>query len=98
MALYFLICRELGQPAIFPGNAYSYNLVDDCSSAKGLADLSVWSMTQEHTKDEAFNHVNGDTYIWRYFWPRIGAYFGVEVSSTLSVLQLHYPLTFPSSL
>jgi hypothetical protein len=80
MALYFLICRELGQEPVFPGNAYFYNSVDDCSSAKGLADISVWAVTQEHTKDEAFNHVNGDTYVWRYFWPRMGRYFGVDVS------------------
>ncbi|OAL44489.1 hypothetical protein IQ07DRAFT_684754 [Pyrenochaeta sp. DS3sAY3a] len=78
-ALYFLICRELGEVPVFPGNSYFYNCVDDCSSAKGLADLSVWAMTNEHTKDEAFNHVNGDTYVWRYTWPQLGAYFGVEV-------------------
>ena len=90
MALYFLICRELGQPAPFPGNSYFYNAVDDCSSAKGLADLSVWATTQEHTKDEAFNHVNGDTYVWRYFWPRIGAYFGAEVSCASHVLYCMY--------
>lgn len=79
-ALYFLICRELGEVPVFPGNSYFYNCVDDCSSAKGLADLSVWAMTNEHTKDEAFNHANGDTYVWRYTWPQLGAYFGVDVS------------------
>lgn len=81
MALYFLISKELGQNAEFPGNDYFYNCVDDASSAKGIADISVWAMTQEHTKDEAFNSVNGDTYVWKYFWPRIAAYFGAEVSA-----------------
>jgi nucleoside-diphosphate-sugar epimerase len=79
MALYFLISRELGQVAKFPGNQFFYNCVDDCSSAKGIADISVWAMTQEHTKNEAFNTVNGDTYIWKYHWPRLAAYFGAEV-------------------
>ncbi|KAL1594142.1 hypothetical protein SLS59_008976 [Nothophoma quercina] len=81
MALYFLISKELGQNAEFPGNDYFYNCVDDASSAKGIANISVWAMTQEHTKDEAFNSVNGDTYVWKYFWPRIAAYFGAEVSA-----------------
>ncbi|KAH6642755.1 hypothetical protein C7974DRAFT_301837 [Boeremia exigua] len=81
MALYFLISRELGQKAEFPGNDYFYNCVDDCSSAKGIADISVWAMTEEHTKDEAFNYVNGDTYVWKHHWPRIAAYFGAEPGS-----------------
>ncbi|EMC95142.1 hypothetical protein BAUCODRAFT_527477 [Baudoinia panamericana UAMH 10762] len=78
MALYFLINRELGTNAPFPGNQFFYNCVDDCSSATGLADISVWAMSNEHTKDEAFNSVNGDTYVWRYFWPRIADYFGAK--------------------
>ncbi|KAL1792315.1 hypothetical protein ACET3X_008822 [Alternaria dauci] len=78
MALYFLINRELGQVAQFPGNQYFWECVDDCSSARGIADISVWAMTQEHTKNEAFNTVNGDTYTWKYTWPRLAAHFGAE--------------------
>jgi hypothetical protein len=79
LALYFLINKELGQVAAFPGNNFFWNCMDDCSSAKGIADISVWAMTQEHTKNEAFNSVNGDTYIWKYHFPRLAAYFGAEV-------------------
>lgn len=79
LALYMLICKEAGEVPRFPGNKYFYNSVDDCSYAGGLADLSVWATTQEHTKNEAFNHVNGDTYVWRYFFKRIGKYFGIDV-------------------
>ncbi|KEF54721.1 uncharacterized protein A1O9_09163 [Exophiala aquamarina CBS 119918] len=79
LALYLLISREMGQTPKFPGNRYFYNAVDDCSYAPAIADLSVWATTQEHTKNEAFNSVNGDTYIWRYLFRRIGKYLGMEI-------------------
>lgn len=80
LALYILITKELGETPRFPGNKYFYNSVDDDSYAVSLADMSVWAVTHEHTKDEAFNHANGDTYVWRYFWRWIGKYWGVDVS------------------
>ncbi|KAL4974756.1 hypothetical protein BDW66DRAFT_161055 [Aspergillus desertorum] len=67
LALYFLICCETGEFPRFPGNQYFYNCVDDNSYAP---------------TNEAFNHANGDTFVWRYFFPRIGAYFGLEVPET----------------
>ena len=80
MALYFLICREMGEPATFPGNKTFYNTVDDQSYAPGIADMSVWALTSPQCKNEDFVHVNGDVIMWRYFWPAIGSYFGLEVS------------------
>lgn len=79
--LYMLVCRELGQPPNFPGNATSWNLVDDNSYAPSLADLSVWAVSHDNCKDEAFNHVNGDVFVWRYIWQDIAAYFGLEVGN-----------------
>lgn len=79
LALYFLICRETGEPPRFPGNEFFYNCPDDNSYAPSLADLTVWASTTPHAANEAFNHVNGDTFVWRYLFPRLGAYFGVEV-------------------
>ena len=80
LALYMLVCRELGEIPKFPGNRFYYNTVDDNSYAPSLADMSVWAVSNEHTKNEPFNHVNGDTFVWRYLWPKFGRYFGVEVS------------------
>ncbi|KAJ5161864.1 hypothetical protein N7492_007256 [Penicillium capsulatum] len=77
--LYMLVCRELGQPPTFPGNSTSWNLVDDNSYAPSLADLSVWAVSHDHCKDEAFNHVNGDVFIWKYIWQEIAAHLGIEV-------------------
>lgn len=79
LALYMLISKELNEIPIFPGNKYFYNSVDDNSFAGGLADISVWASTQAHTKNEAFNHVNGDVFVWRYFFEKIGKYFGLDV-------------------
>lgn len=79
LALYILTCKEQGEMPRFPGNKFFYNSVDDNSYAVSLADMSVWASTHEHTKNEAFNHANGDTFVWRYFWPKIGKYFGLEV-------------------
>ncbi|KAL4943641.1 hypothetical protein BDV06DRAFT_221093 [Aspergillus oleicola] len=82
LALYFLICRETGEFPRFPGNQFFYNCPDDNSYAPSLADLSVWATTNPEAANEAFNHVNGDTFVWRYFFPRIGEYFGLEVPET----------------
>ena len=81
LALYMLICREMGELPRFPGNKYFYNSVDDNTYAVSLADMTIWATTSEHTKNEAFNHANGDTFVWRYFFARVGGYFGMEVSA-----------------
>ena len=84
LALYFLICLETGEVPRFPGNKYFYNCVDDSSYAPSIADLSVWAMTNPKAANHAFNHANGDTFVWRYFFERIGNYFTLEVSSESS--------------
>ena len=79
LAVYLLCCKEMGQTPVFPGNKFFYNAVDDCSYAPSLADMNVWAATSEHAKNEAFNHTNGDVYVWKHFWPKLARYFGVEV-------------------
>ncbi|PKX88822.1 SDR family oxidoreductase [Aspergillus novofumigatus IBT 16806] len=79
IVIYMLICRELNEPAKFPGNEYFWNSVDDSSYAPSLADLSVWAVSHDHCKDEAFNHVNGDVFVWKYLWQDIAEYFGLKV-------------------
>jgi hypothetical protein len=88
LALYILVCKEQGEVPIFPGNKYVYNAVDDNSFAGGLADISVWATTNEHTKNEDFVHVNGDCFVWRYFFQKIGKYFGVDVSHSTENLPV----------
>ncbi|KAF5866479.1 hypothetical protein ETB97_012033 [Aspergillus alliaceus] len=78
VAIYMLICRELGQPAQFPGNEYFWNSIDDNSYAPSLADLTIHATTHDHCKNEDFLHSNGDVFVWRYLWQDVAKYFGVE--------------------
>ncbi|PWY83404.1 NAD-dependent epimerase/dehydratase [Aspergillus heteromorphus CBS 117.55] len=78
IAIYMLICRELNEPANFPGNEYFWNSIDDNSYSPSLADLTVWASSQDHCRDEAFNHVNGDVFVWKYLWQDVAEYFGVD--------------------
>lgn len=80
LAQYFLICRELNQPAVYPGNYNGYHQVEMQCYAPSIADLHVWALTQEHTKNEAFNHGNGDPMAWRFLWKLFGEYFGVSLN------------------
>lgn len=89
LAIYILCCREIGESPMFPGNEYFFNSVDDCSYAPSIADMSVWASTTEQAKNQAFNHTNGDVFMWRYFWPKLLGYFGVEASA-LSPIPFHY--------
>lgn len=86
-AIYFLICRELGEEPKFPGNELIYNTLDDSSSATSLADLTVHVTTEELAKNEDFIHTNGDVYMWRYFWPFLASHFGLEASSHILHLR-----------
>ena len=80
-ALYFLVCKELGEEAIMPTNQNYWNSYDDCSYAPLIADLTIYASTHPRCGNEAFNVVNGDNFSWRYMWPRLAAYFGAEASS-----------------
>ncbi|KAL3471422.1 hypothetical protein BJX99DRAFT_266740 [Aspergillus californicus] len=60
IAQYVLICRELNQPPKSPGTLDSYHRVEQQSYAPSIADLTIWAATQDHCKDEVFNHANGD--------------------------------------
>ncbi|CAG9946906.1 unnamed protein product [Clonostachys rosea f. rosea IK726] len=79
LAIYLLCCRETGEAPIFPGNKLFFQTADDCSYAPSIADMSVWASTHEHTSNEAFNHTNGDVFLWKYFWPQLGQYFGMDI-------------------
>lgn len=81
LAQYFLICRELGETPKWPGNLRNYHRVEDQSYAPSIADLTVWATTQEHCKDEAFNHTNGDVILFKFLWAHLAKYFNMEIPS-----------------
>lgn len=78
-AVYILVNKELGIEAPFPGPSSRLDLVDDISYAPAIADMTLWAATNEHTKNEDFNNASGDTVVYRYFWPELASYFGLQV-------------------
>ncbi|KAH8893970.1 hypothetical protein GQ53DRAFT_717713 [Thozetella sp. PMI_491] len=81
LALYFLVCRELGVEAIMPTNQIYWGGYEDISDYRLVADISVWASTHPHAGNQAFNISNGDHFSWRYMWPRLATYFGAEATS-----------------
>jgi hypothetical protein len=82
LAVYFLLWWEIGQPPHFPGNEYTWTGVNQKSYAPGIADLAIFATTHDHCANQAFNHADGDVMIWKTFWPKMAAYWGMEVSHT----------------
>jgi nucleoside-diphosphate-sugar epimerase len=78
LSAYATLCKELGRPFVFPGSATQWNGVTDVTDADLLADQIIFCATHEAGQDEAFNIANGDVFRWRWLWPQIAAYFGVE--------------------
>lgn len=81
IAVYFLICRELGTEAPMPTNQRYWEGTDDVSYGPLIADLTIYASTNSHCANEAFNIANGDYFTWKYLWPRLADYFGAKASS-----------------
>jgi len=78
LAVYAAICKETGQPFVFPGSHLQWNALTDVTDARLLARHLEWAAVTPKAHNEAFNVVNGDVFRWRWLWPQIAAYFGVE--------------------
>ena len=80
LAVYASICRETGRPFVFPGSRQSWEGLVDMTDARLLARHLEWASTSEAGRDQAFNVVNGDLFRWRWLWPRLAAWFGIEAA------------------
>jgi nucleoside-diphosphate-sugar epimerase len=78
LAAHATICKERGRPFVFPGSATQWNSVTDVTDADLLADQIIWCATHDAGKNEPFNIANGDVFRWRWLWPQIAEYFGLE--------------------
>jgi nucleoside-diphosphate-sugar epimerase len=78
LAVYATLCRETGQPFIFPGSHEQWNALTDVTDARILAEQLRWAATTPAAYGHAFNISNGDLFRWRWLWPQLAAYFGVE--------------------
>ena len=79
IAVYGAICKELGLPLSFPGRPGAYEILTEATEAAHLADAIVWMATTKTCANQAFNLFNGDPFRWRNLWPRIAAFFEIEV-------------------
>lgn len=78
LAVYASLCKATGQPFIFPGSAAQWNGVVDMTDARLLAQHLAWAATSPAGQNQDFNIVNGDVFRWRWMWPKLAAYFGIN--------------------
>lgn len=78
LAVQASLCKELNLPFIFPGSQTQWNSLTDMTDSGLLAEHMLWAATEEHAGNQAYNIVNGDVFRWRWMWPRLAAYFGLE--------------------
>lgn len=81
IAIYASISKELGLPLRFPGKPGAYDSLLEMTDAGLLAEGTIWAA--EHARNEAFNIANGDLFRWRSLWPKLAAYFDIEVAPPL---------------
>jgi nucleoside-diphosphate-sugar epimerase len=87
LAVYATICRETGQPFVFPGSHLQWNALTDVTDARLLAHHLEWTALSPQTRNQAFNVVNGDVFRWRWLWPQIASYFGIEPAGPPDPIQ-----------
>ena len=78
LSAYATICKERGLPFVFPGSATQWNQLTDVTDADLLADQIIWAASHEEGHDQAFNIANGDVFRWRWLWPQVADFFGVD--------------------
>lgn len=77
LAVYGSLCRESGEPFLFPGSHEQWNFLVDVTDARLLAQQLLWAATTPAAHGQAYNISNGDLFRWRWLWPQLAAYFGV---------------------
>jgi nucleoside-diphosphate-sugar epimerase len=78
LAVYASICRETGQPFLFPGSSVQWTSLTDMTDARLLARHLQWAATTPIAYNQAFNVVNGDVFRWSWMWERIASWFGIN--------------------
>lgn len=83
IAVYASISKELKLPLRFPGKPGAYDKLLEMTDAGLLAKATVWAATDPRSANQAYNINNGDLFRWNELWPRIAAYFELEVAPPL---------------
>jgi len=80
LAVYASICRKTGRPFVFPGSPEQWQAATDVTDARLLAKHLKWAATTKSAANLAFNVVNGEVFRWKWLWPRLANYFGLEAA------------------
>ncbi|ETZ20723.1 SDR family oxidoreductase [Pedobacter sp. V48] len=83
IAVFATISKKLGIPLRFPGKQGAYDKLMEMTDAGLLAKATVWAATNPQCANQAFNINNGDLFRWNELWPKIAAYFDMEVAAPL---------------
>ncbi|HEV7618857.1 MAG TPA: SDR family oxidoreductase [Burkholderiaceae bacterium] len=83
IALYATVMKRLGLPLHFPGKRNAYDALYQCTEAAHLAKGMVWAATAPQAANQVFNLTNGDYVRWRYAWPVIAEWFGMEIGDVI---------------
>nr|WP_294874833.1 SDR family oxidoreductase [uncultured Pedobacter sp.] len=85
IAVFATISKKLGIPLRFPGKPGAYDKLMEMTDAGLLAKATVWAATNPECANQAFNINNGDLFRWNELWPKIAAYFDMEVAAPLQM-------------
>lgn len=85
IAVYASMSKELGIPLRFPGKPGAYTSLVEMSDADLLAKATVWAATTAGSRNEAYNITNGDMFRWSSMWPKIAAFFDLDVAPPLQM-------------
>lgn len=83
IAIYASMSKELGLPLRFPGKPGAYDSLLEMTDAGLLARATVWAATTPACANQALNITNGDLFRWSEMWPRIAAYFELDLAPPL---------------
>lgn len=80
LAVYASLCKETGQPFVFPGSRTQWDSLTDLTDAGLLGRQLAWAAQAPAARNQAFNTVNGDVFRWRWMWGEIAAFFDVPAA------------------
>jgi nucleoside-diphosphate-sugar epimerase len=80
LAVFASLCKETGRPFRFPGSQAQWEGLSDVTDARVLASQLIWAATTPAAANEAFNITNGDYFRWKWLWPRLARWFGIDAA------------------
>ncbi|KAJ9650312.1 hypothetical protein H2198_010378 [Neophaeococcomyces mojaviensis] len=78
LAVYATVCKELGEPLRWPGDAKAWQMECSMSSAMMNAYMEEWAVLSSRATNQKFNTCDSSTFAWEGFWPRLAGWYGID--------------------